>query len=75
MTPLDRLRLERGAEYLHALGARAIAEALAEIARHADCVPFVLDLLDGYRRHLTPELLRTVGGDRFPPRPLHEVPR
>ena len=60
MTPVIRLRIEGGAVHLHALGPRAIAELLLELAP-ADRV---LDRLDAYRR-VTPDLLRAIGGDHF----------
>lgn len=63
MTPVERIRIESGAIHLHRLGARAIAELLLELA-DADAV---LARLDRYRR-FSPDLLRTVGGDRFAPR-------
>ncbi len=69
----DRLRLQRGAEHLHSLGARALAEMLAELARDRCDLADTLDRLDAWRVGLTPELLRAAGGDRFAPRPLHEV--
>jgi hypothetical protein len=68
------LRLQRGAEHLHRLGPRAIAELLAEIGHRADCLDDVLEVLGRYRAGLTPELLRQVGGDRFPPSVPREVP-
>ena len=75
MTQLDRMRLERGAKHLHSLGPRATAELLAEVAEQIGGMPCILGRLEEYRRRLTPDLLRAVGGDRFPPRPLHEAPR
>lgn len=62
---MDRLRLERGAEHLAALGPRAIAEFLAELGRMHGLDEDILARLDRWREHLTPELLRAVGGDRF----------
>ncbi len=75
MSPVarDRLRLQRGAEHLHALGARALAEMLAELARDRCDLADTLDRLDAWRAGLSPELLRASGGDRFPPLPLREV--
>lgn len=75
MSPVarDRLRLQRGAEHLHALGARALAEMLAELARDRCDLADTLDRLDAWRAGLTPEMLSAAGGDRFAPRPLHEV--
>ncbi len=75
MTPLDRMRLESGAIHLHACGPRAIAEFLAEIGATIGGTPCIMGKLEQYKRRLSPELLRAVGGDRFPPRPLRVVPR
>ncbi len=69
----DRFRLQWGAEHLHALGARALAEMLAELARDRCDLADTLDRLDAWRAGLSPELLRAAGGDRFPPRPLRVV--
>ncbi len=68
MTPAIRSRIEAGALHLHALGPRAVAELLLELAPPEQ----VLDRLDRYRR-ISPGLLRAIGGDRFPPR-LSPVP-
>ena len=71
--PVDRLHLQRGAEHLHALGARATAELLAEVAAKIGGLPcYPLDL--GRVSRLSPRLLRLTGGDRFPRRPLRLVP-
>jgi hypothetical protein len=40
-----------------------------------DRLPAVLEILDEFERRLTSEILRAVGGDRFPPRRLRSVPR
>lgn len=69
----DTLRLQRGAEHVHHLGARALAELLAELACDRCDLAGTLDRLDAWRARLTPELVRAAGGDRFAPRPLHEV--
>ena len=69
MTPLDRLRLDRGAAHLHGLGARAISEALATLAARIGGAPALLAVLAEYER-LTPGQVRAAGGERFPPRPL-----
>lgn len=68
MNPSDRMRLERLAVHLVALGPRAVAEALAELAEHGD-----LSRLEPYRR-LSPSVVAMVGADRFPPRVVG-VPR
>jgi hypothetical protein len=78
---LDRLRLQRGVEYLHVLGPRATFEYLAEVSARIGGMPAMLGILADYERRLTPNMLRVTGGDRFPhqlsmlPRALdHEVP-
>jgi hypothetical protein len=73
MSAVDTLRIQRGAEHVHRLGARALAELLAELARDRCDLAGTLDLLDAWRAGLSPELLHAAGGDRFPPRPLHQV--
>jgi hypothetical protein len=75
LDPLDRLRLQRGAEHLHALGARAQAEFLVEIGARIGGLPCILGLLGEYQQRLNPQLLRSVGGHHFPARPMLVVPR
>ena len=75
LDPLDRLRLQRGAEHLHRLGARATAELLAEVADRIGGLPCILGLLGEYQQRLSPQMLRTVGADRLPARRLRVVPR
>jgi hypothetical protein len=58
-------RLQRGAEHLHKLGPRATAELLAEVGNRIGGIPAIIGLLTEYQR-LTPEVLRAVGGDKFP---------
>jgi len=70
----DALRLQRGAEHVHRLGARAVAELLAQVANERRDLPAVLELLDDWRAGLSPELLHAIGGDRFPRRPILAVP-
>ena len=50
---LDQARLQRGAEHLHRLGPRAMAEFLAELGRRIGGTPACLSLLNEYSR-LTP---------------------
>ncbi len=64
---LRALRRQRVAERLHRLGARALAEFIAELGPHAE------HLGAEYARRLTPAMLAATGGDHFPPRQLDEV--
>jgi hypothetical protein len=73
--PLDRLRLQRGVEHLHACGPRAVAEFLADLDHCIGGMPATLGLLAEYQARLSPAMLRAVGGDRFPRRALRAVPR
>ena len=43
--PLDRLRLQRGAEHLHTLGPRATAELLAEVGARIGGMPAIITVL------------------------------
>ncbi len=62
------LRRQRQIEHLHLLGPRAVGELLREVAEDDD-----LDrALEAYGR-LTPDLLKALGGDQFPPLPVHGV--
>ena len=74
LNPYTAIRLQRGAEHLHRLGPRAMAELLAELAGSIGGIPAIIGLLAEYERRLSPELLRRVGGDRFPRRYLRVVP-
>lgn len=74
ITPLDRMRLDRGAEHLHQLGARATAEFLMELAATIGGQPAILRLLAEYQNRLSPALLHAAGGHRFPTRRLRAVP-
>ena len=67
---LADLRFRRQVEHLHRLGPRAVGELLCEVAKGED-----LDrALEPYQR-LTPDLLKALGGDRFPPAPIYVVQR
>jgi hypothetical protein len=70
----DALRLQRGAEHVHRLGARAVAELVAQVARERRDLPATLKLLDDWREGLSAELLHAAGGDSFPRRLILEVP-
>jgi hypothetical protein len=70
----EALRLQRGAEHVHCLGARALAELLAELAGERCDLAATLDRLDAWRVGLSPELLHAVGGDSLPRQPILAVP-
>jgi hypothetical protein len=58
---------------LYALGPRAVGELLAELAgEHLIRVP-IERKLERYAAALDPAILRAIGGDRFPPPPIHLV--
>ncbi len=67
------LRFERLIERVHALGPRPLGELLIEIASHTGQSSFIAHRLEEYAR-LDPEIVRAVGGDRFPPMPLQVTP-
>lgn len=69
---LAALRIERGAAHLHRLGPRAVAECLIEVG--GGDMAALLECLGRFQQ-LDPDMLRLVGGDRFPRRPLLRVPR
>ncbi len=66
ISPLERMRLDRGAEHLHCLGARATAEFLLELSATIGGQPAILRLLAEYQNKLNPTLLHAAGGRRFP---------
>ena len=66
--PLAGPRFERLVERVHALGARPLAELLAEIAAVTGQHVRVVDLVEEYAA-LDPAVLRAVGADHFPPMP------
>ena len=70
--PAARPQFEQSVRHLHALGPRATAEALAEIAARIGGLPAITAILNDFR-NLSPAQLRATGGDRFPRRPLREV--
>ena len=72
-SPTDSLRLQRGAQHVHDLGPRAVAEMVAHVAREGLDLPGALDLMDRWRAGLSVEMLAATHGNRFPPRPLREV--
>jgi hypothetical protein len=71
---IQRIRQQHLVERVHRLGARVVYELLDEIRRHH---PEIADDLDrrlaAYADRLDPDLLRAMGGDRFPAQPIHAV--
>ncbi len=65
-------RFERQIKRIHALGPRPLAELLTEIATATGEPGLIADRLQAYAG-LEPELVRALGGDRFPPMPLELV--
>ena len=57
---------------VHALGARALGELLAEIGTERSIMPIIHEKLERYAS-IDPQALRVLGGDKFWPAPLHEV--
>lgn len=74
LTPYQRLRIDRGAAHLHRCGPRATAEFLLQLSHTIGGLPAITALLTEYEARLRPELLRAVGGDRFPTRRPLVVP-
>ena len=62
------LRFRQQIEHLYRLGPRAIGELLREVADDEN----LGTALAAYQR-LTPDVLKALGGDRYPPRPIYEV--
>jgi hypothetical protein len=65
VVPASCLRLWRGAEHLHRLGPRAIAEFLNATTSSEEYAR-ILDRLDEYRARLTPEMMELAGCTGFP---------
>jgi hypothetical protein len=61
------VRLQRAAEHLCELGPRAVGELLLEIGHETDALPLVVARASAYQR-LRPDVLKAIGGDRFPRR-------
>ena len=57
---------------VHALGARAVGELLAELGTEQSIMPTIHEKLERYAS-IDPQALRVLGGDKFWPAPLHEV--
>ncbi len=69
------LHLQRGAEHLHKLGPRALAEFLREHASRIGGLPAALGLLSEYERRLTPAMICAAGADIFPSSRPRLVPK
>ncbi len=59
-------------ERVHALGARPLAEMLAEIAVKHSIVPAITETLERYAS-IDPQALQALGGEKFWPVPIREV--
>lgn len=70
----ERMRLDRGVEHLHHLGARATAEFLLELSATIGGQPAILRLLAEYQNRLSPDLLRAAGGHQTPSRRPRAIP-
>ena len=67
-TAMVRQRRQRAARHLHALGPRPVLEALIQASESGN-----LDgTLEAFTR-LDADIVRQVGGDQFPPTPLHVI--
>lgn len=73
-SPTDSLRLQRGAQHVHDLGPRAVAELLVQVVHEGRDLVGTLALLDEWRAGLSVEMMVAVRGERFPPRILLQVP-
>ncbi len=63
-------RRQQAAQHLYSLGPRPVLEALAEVEAGADLDRVLADFA-----RLDPETVRQLGGDKFPPAPIHGVER
>ena len=68
------LAFRRHVERVHSLGARAITELLAELGSERSIQNIIDEKVERYAA-IDPSALAAVGGDDFPPAPLHEVRR
>ena len=66
------LQYRQTVERVHSLGSRALAELLAELGVERKIMPGIREKLERYAS-IDPQALRALGGDRFPPTPLHAV--
>ena len=68
------LRFQRDVDRLCKLGPRAVYQYLAEVGDARSIRTFLEDHISAYAA-IEPDRLAVVGGDRFPPPPIHEVPK
>ena len=68
------VQFRQAVQRVHDLGARCLAELLAEIGVERAIMPAINEKLERYG-NINPEALRLLGGDQFSPAPLHEVQR
>ena len=73
LQPLAGPRYEHMVEHLHSLGPRPFGELLIEIATTTGEPALIARHLEEFAR-LDAELIRYLGGDRFPPMPLQVMP-
>ena len=71
---IAELRFRRDVARVHALGARAVAELLAEVGAERG-IQHLIDQKASRYATINPDHLLALGGDDFPPVPLHEVRR
>jgi hypothetical protein len=70
---LADVRFQRAVAQLHRLGPRSLYEMLAELGAQRLIRSGIEDLVERYVDRLTPERLLVIGGDKFPPAPVHVV--
>ena len=66
------LQYRRQVERVHALGARCLAEMLAELGVERAIMPAINEKLERYGS-IDPQALQALGGDKFWPSPVREV--
>ena len=71
---LADLQFRRAVERLHRLGPRQLYELLAALGANRLIRVDIEREVEGYGA-LDPDIVRQLGGDRFPPSPLHRVER
>jgi len=72
--PLAELRRRRQIDAVHHLGPRVLGELLGEIGRHHG-IEADIDHRLGRYASLDRDILRAVGGDRWPAAPIRAMPK